>query len=687
MIGFHGTTEIKYFHCKALKVSLKFIVLACLIGAHSISSANGESSIPEYTLESGRWYQLVIPGNSTDASIESLFADELAASEYNRSWAIYLWDAGSAQYVNPSLSDNIPTGTGFWMIQLTGAQVALNVDGIGKAPVINSSACPSNNGCSEAAVVSNNAISENVYSAIGSAQPSAHSVDSLRLLTEAGGGSCTTGCTHDTAANLELLKKPIWHYDGASGEYQDLAASSGALNVWESAWVQTGSNLGQNSAKYLFPMESTDPEPEGPLKAFPGAKGFGTTTPGGRGGKVLKVTKLSDDGSVGTLRWAIKHSGPRIVVFETGGLINLTSNLSISEPFITIAGQTAPGSGITIAGGHQFSVRTHDVVIRGLRSRPGDGPGTTFSERDSISIGSSRGDGYNVVVDHCSFTWAADENVTLWYGAHHVTFSNNIIAHALHNSYHEKGSHSMGMIVGNNSHHVSIHNNVFAFNADRNPLVADAYSVEVVNNYIYGWGDGGVKVSVNDTPESEGKRSMAAIGNYMHHSSDSLKRPVVQIKHTNPVYLSGNIDNIYRPDDSRDDYNVAHKDNIMLDSGSPQYTSSAGFEQSDVQIRDHQYVQSEVLDNAGTTDNMHAIDLAIIDQIKNRRGGIIDSPSDVGGYGSNPKGTPPQDSDDDGIPDWFETSNGFDNSRDDANGDHDNDGYTNIEEYINSFYE
>jgi pectate lyase len=133
--------------------------------------------------------------------------------------------------------------------------------------------------------------------------------------------------------------------------------------------------------------------------AFPGAEGFGAYTMGGRGGNVYIVTNLNDDGA-GSLRNAVEASGPRIVVFEISGTIELESRLRISNPYITIAGQTAPGDGICLKN-YELDINTHDVIIRYLRVRPGD---PSQAENDAISIRSS-----NVIVDHCSASWSIDE--------------------------------------------------------------------------------------------------------------------------------------------------------------------------------------------------------------------------------------------------------------------------------------
>src|SRR5688572_10030135 len=192
--------------------------------------------------------------------------------------------------------------------------------------------------------------------------------------------------------------------------------------------------------------------------AFPGAQGWAAHTPGGRGGRVLRVTTLAASGP-GSFAEAVTASGPRIVVFEVGGVVDLgMKELRITEPFLTIAGQTAPLPGITfIKGG--LTIATHDVVIRHVRVRPGDGNRPKRSG-DIDAITTVRG-ARDIIVDHCSLTWATDENLsassTRFHGesekewmenaSRRITYSNNIIAEGLANATHAKGEHSKGSLI------------------------------------------------------------------------------------------------------------------------------------------------------------------------------------------------------------------------------------------------
>jgi pectate lyase len=220
------------------------------------------------------------------------------------------------------------------------------------------------------------------------------------------------------------------------------------------------------------------------LPSFPGASGWGSQSGGGRGGIVIEVTNLNDSGA-GSLREAINTHGARTIIFRTGGIIHLQSELQIQYPFVTIAAQTAPGDGIVIKN-FPVAIFTHDVVIRGLRIRAGDDlPLQSPGNRDCLSIQSGS---YNVIIDHCSFSWASDENVSITdSGVHSITIQWCIISEGLYKSIHPKGRHSMGLLIGYNASKTSVHHNLFAHNADRNPVISGNTQHEVVNNVIYNW--------------------------------------------------------------------------------------------------------------------------------------------------------------------------------------------------------
>ncbi|MHC4532557.1 MAG: pectate lyase family protein [Planctomycetota bacterium] len=220
------------------------------------------------------------------------------------------------------------------------------------------------------------------------------------------------------------------------------------------------------------------------LRAFPEAEGFGAFTPGGRGGDINFVTTLDDyipgkeQHIPGSLRAAVDSEGPRYILFRVSGTIELKADLWIRKPFVTIAGQTAPGGGICIKD-YQVVLATHDIVIRHLRFRSGD---ETRKEQMSIGIFG----GHDSIIDHCSMSWAIDEVMSSFGTVHNLTVQWSIIAEGLSRSFHPKGEHSKGSIL-NGDGGVSIHHCIYAHNSARNPRV-DTIILDFRNNIIYNWG-------------------------------------------------------------------------------------------------------------------------------------------------------------------------------------------------------
>lgn len=220
----------------------------------------------------------------------------------------------------------------------------------------------------------------------------------------------------------------------------------------------------------------------GPVRAFPGAMGFGTDTRAGRGGQVIHVTNLNDSGT-GSLREALMTTGPRIIVFDVSGTIDWTSGGRVEvsgndRAYLTVAGQTAPFPGIAVKGA-ELRITTHDVLIQHMRFRPGDTP--TDNMADGIFVlGTSA---YNVVVDHCSTTWAPDENFVLYSGSHDVTYSNGIAAESL--GWGNNGAEYHGMLIGYDSTNVSVLRSLLANNEVRNPYIQEGTSVVFANNIGY----------------------------------------------------------------------------------------------------------------------------------------------------------------------------------------------------------
>lgn len=230
------------------------------------------------------------------------------------------------------------------------------------------------------------------------------------------------------------------------------------------------------------------PEPSGEI-AFEGAEGCGMYSRGGRGGKVYTVTSLSDDGSEGTLRHAVEAEGPRIVEFAVSGDIHLTAPLNIENPYISILGQTAPGKGITIRD-HNVFIEADHTIIRYLRFRLGSKAGV-----EADALGAKRCS--DLIIDHCSISWATDENAS-FYNINDATVQWCIISEALNSSVHHKGEHGYGGIWGGRN--VTFHHNLFAHNKSRNPrfdhpaiysgqeLLTGRGTVDFVNNVVYNWG-------------------------------------------------------------------------------------------------------------------------------------------------------------------------------------------------------
>ncbi len=242
------------------------------------------------------------------------------------------------------------------------------------------------------------------------------------------------------------------------------------------------------------------------LPVFPGAVGFGIDTPAGRGGAIYRVTNLADEGP-GSLRHGIERvTGPRVIVFEVCGVIRLESDLVVRHDghgdfgFLTIAGQTAPAPGITLAGGG-ISIQSHDILIQHIAIRPGDRL-KPVDNRDCIKIGGYPGHPvHHVVIDHVSCSWAVDETVSTWSdqsSVEDVTFSFCIFSEPVINGGHSKGSHPYGPLGGRNTSRLSLIGNLMAFNFGRNPLIRDETGgAQVVNNFIYRpgiWSNGAIYI-------------------------------------------------------------------------------------------------------------------------------------------------------------------------------------------------
>jgi len=414
--------------------------------------------------------------------------------------------------------------------------------------------------------------------------------------------------------------------------------------------------------------------------AFPGAEGFGRFASGGRGGRVVFVTNTNDSGP-GSLREALEVvSGPRIVVFKVGGVLRAKKQIEVRGGNVTVAGQTAPGNGFVLTGA-RIRVASDNVIIRGLKVRPGDGPGDLGRNRDAISVGTSKQPVSNVVVDHNSLTWAIDETLSAWYTAKNITFSYNLIAEPLHDSIHvDEGAtttapHSMGMLIGDDIDRISVLRNMFSSCSGRNPL-ARGTAMELVNNYIYNFGTQGTDVA------GEAPTSIHILSNYFREgpNSSGTRYPINlgSSKSGFRYHVNGNLSARRRPSLS------GGEGDMISGPGEAVMSSGAVFASSDASVMPASDVLSHLTSTVGARwPVLDAVDARIIDQTKNGTGRRIDRSSQVGGLPSYPTGTAPKDSDGDGIPDSVESILGTNPLQKDDAGDVDGDGYTNIEEYIN----
>ena len=266
-----------------------------------------------------------------------------------------------------------------------------------------------------------------------------------------------------------------------------------------------------------------------PIAAAPQLAAGWAKTDGGRGGAIVRVTNLNPDGP-GSFKAAVERKGPRIIVFEVGGVIDMgLTSLSVREPHLTIAGQTAPSPGITLIRGG-VDIATHDVVVQHIRIRTGVSGQAKRSgwEADSISTVGAR----NVIVDHCSLTWSLDENLSAsgprftgktvaeWRRgtSHNITFSYNILAESLADASHPKGEHSKGSLIHDNATGILIYRNLYAHNYERNPLLKGGAHAAVVNNVIFNPGAQAIHYNLMDlewgkTPHQLGE--LSAVGNVL----------------------------------------------------------------------------------------------------------------------------------------------------------------------------
>lgn len=423
--------------------------------------------------------------------------------------------------------------------------------------------------------------------------------------------------------------------------------------------------------------------PQSGLPVFPGAEGFGTHTPAGRGGKLIEVTNLNDGGP-GSLRAALNDPSPRTIVFRVGGTIELQSELMLVYPFVTVAGQTAPGGGICIKGAG-LAIATHDVLIQHIRIRPGDEGPVDADVNDAVSIlGLTDAGlvGYNIVLDHVSASWSEDEVISTWAGAHDITISWSIISEALNRSRHRKETHSAGLLIGDSSYNVSVHHNLLAHNDFRNPLIISGGTHDIVNNVIYDWG-----VLPAEIVDFDSNTFINFIGNMFIPGPSTQTGPFeILFNEGNPsIFVAWNI-GPHRSDESMDEWALVGFGYGAEGIAPLTYRCYESYATPTITVSIAQEAMQLVLDDSGAVLPMRdTVDARVIADVIDETGFIIDSPSDVGGYPELTGGEPPLDTDHDGMPDEWEKEMGLDPSDPtDGNADMDEDGYTNIEEYLHS---
>lgn len=465
--------------------------------------------------------------------------------------------------------------------------------------------------------------------------------------------------------------------------------------------------------------------------AFPGAEGFGRYTTGGRGGAVYHVNTLEDGTEEGTLRYAVSQKGSKTIVFHVAGTIFLKSKLRIIHGDLTIAGQTAPGKGVCIAG-YPVTLHADNIIIRYLRFRVGD-------EGEGEPDGLAGSGNNNVIIDHCSVSWSVDESCSI-YGGENLTVQWCMITESLRTAGHSKGKHGYGAIWGGTR--ASFHHNLLAHHESRVPRLGPHVStqeneyVDMRNNVFYNWagagcyGGEGMKVNIVNnfykpgpaTPENNKVRyRIAAIGVRTTEyctGKDGKPNGWKPMEHVwGRLFVHGNVvdgnDEVTNDNWTKGIYEQidnAGNDNTFTEQVRKEIRLSAPLETDVVTTHTAQKAYELVLSQAGCSMNRDGIDTRIVNDVRNGTAsyagsrsadaakfpGLIDSQEDVkpdGAVSAWPdlsfgSATVPLiiDSDGDGMPDKWETTNNLD-PYDESDGNQttlSKEGYTNLEKYINS---
>ena len=383
---------------------------------------------------------------------------------------------------------------------------------------------------------------------------------------------------------------------------------------------------------------SAPPAPPLPNRATYDQPGWATGTLGGRGGRIVKVTTLAAKGP-GSLRAALEAKGPRLVVFEVGGVIDWAGeSFTLREPFVTIAGQTAPRPGITLIRG-EFNIATHDVIVQHLMFRPGAWGRAFRSGNDQDGL-STQGGAHHVIVDHCSFSWGTDENLSVggprFEGrratSHDITYSHNLVYEGLSMAVHPKGEHSKGTLVHDNASGILLLGNVYASNRERNALFKGGVHAAMVNNLVYNPGAKVVHYNLV-AHEWEGHAfetgQLALVGNVLRHGPDT--------KPGTPLFSLG----------GAGDVELHLADNLAVDTeGRPvpltgRYTSAgartlpaeAPYLPPRLRTLPADRLEDALLLAAGARPwDRDPIDVKLLSDIAEGRGAIVDSEAQSSGY-------------------------------------------------------
>lgn len=462
----------------------------------------------------------------------------------------------------------------------------------------------------------------------------------------------------------------------------------------------------ENGHQYPAPVSET-------AFAFPGAYGGGMNTTGGRGGKVYKVTTLEDNGLPGSLRYAISQAGSRIVLFDVAGTIHLVRELLISHGDITIAGQSAPGGGITLAD-YPVKIKADNVILRYLRFRMGD---KNVKDDEDALEGRNR---KNLIIDHCSICWSTDECAS-FYDNENFTLQWSIISESLRLSVHEKGAHGYGGIWGGVN--ASFLYNLLLHHDSRNPRFCgsrysnrpDLEKVDFRNNVLYNWGtnnvygaEGGSYNIVNNyyKPGPASTNRNRLIQPYADDGENAQSRGICGKFYVDGNVVAGNssITNNNRLGIHMHSSFADHAPGIALDD----LLSDNEFLVNTSITFSAEEAYEKVLKNAGSSICRDALDERLIEEVKSGKStftgsnplnispypkpGIIDSQEDLRPAGAGEEwsawpaltpGNNPHDSDGDGMPDEWEIAKGLDPATPDAGGRHLSTAYDNIEVYLN----